>query len=157
MMNMIAARGLPQEQDFLGSTAAPLQGVVAIVSDDAAKIQCLIPVCDFLDLRVEVFSTSMDLAQVLLEHRPMAVISDLDGVEQDGFHAMKLVARHDRDLPVMLLTDGDAVLMGAVDAVQELTGLTSVATTSGFPLAGQLVAFLFSAGRRNGSMRLLPV
>jgi hypothetical protein len=41
--------------------------------------------------------------------------------------------------------------------VQELWGLTSVTTTSEFPMAGQIVAFLFNAGRRAGCMRLIPV
>ena len=74
----------------------------------------------------------MDLIErVLRGHRPMAVICDVDGEEQDGFHAMKLIADYSRDLPIMLLTDGDAVLMGAADAVQDLWGLTSVTRTSG--------------------------
>jgi CheY-like chemotaxis protein len=156
-MNMIASGGLSQAHDFSGSTFAPVQGVIALVSDDAATIARLVPVCEFLDLRAVVISTGTDLTEVLREHRPMAVISDMDGDEQDGFHTMKVIARHDRDLPVMLLTNGDAVLMGAVDAIQGLSGLTAVTTTSGFPLAGQLVAFLFSAGRRTGCMRLVPV
>jgi ABC-type uncharacterized transport system ATPase subunit len=87
----------------------------------------------------------------------MAVITDVEGESQDGFHTMKQVARYSRDLPILLLTAGDAVLMGAVDAVQALYGLTSVTTTSEFPMAGQLVAFLFNAGRRSGCMRLIPV
>jgi hypothetical protein len=41
--------------------------------------------------------------------------------------------------------------------VQGLCGLTSVTSTSGFPIAGQLVAFLFAAGRRAGCMHLVPV
>ena len=87
----------------------------------------------------------------------MAVITDVDGDDQDGFHVMKTVGRYNRELPVMLLTDGDPVLLGAADAIQDLWGLTSVTRTSGFPVAGQLVAFLFSAGRRAGCMRLVPV
>ncbi len=70
---------------------------------------------------------------------------------------MKVIARYSRDLPIMLLTDGDPMMMGAADAVQDLWGLTSVTRTSGFPVAGQLVGFLFSAGRRAGCMRLVPV
>jgi hypothetical protein len=47
--------------------------------------------------------------------------------------------------------------MGAADAVQEVWGLTQVSQTSAYPLAGQLVSFLFMAGRRAGCMRLVPV
>jgi DNA-binding NtrC family response regulator len=137
--------------------AAAQPGLVAIVSDNAATIEKLAPVCEFLELRMEIVSTDSDLTQVLRDLGPMAVITDIESTDYDGFHVMKVVARHNRNLPIMLLTDGDAVLMGAADAVQDLWGLTSVTRTSGFPVAGQLVAFLFSAGRRTGSMRLVPI
>jgi CheY-like chemotaxis protein len=156
-MNMIAARTVPQDYDFPGTTTASQQGIVLIVSDDPATIENLTPVFEFLELKMEVVSAGMDLIAALRQHRPMAVISDVEGQDQDGFHTMKLIARHNRELPIMLLTGGDAVLMGAADAVQDLWGLTSVTRTSGFPVAGQLVAFLFGAGRRAGCMRLVPV
>ncbi|MDR3531969.1 MAG: hypothetical protein P4L90_15645 [Rhodopila sp.] len=156
-MNMIAPKDLSRDHEFLGTWTGTQQGVVVIVSDDPATIQNLAPVCEFLELKMEIVSAGTDLMQVLREHRPMAVISDIEGEDQDGFHTMKMVARYSRDLPMLLLTGGDPVLMGAVDAVQDLWGLTSVNLSSGFPLAGQLVAFLFSAGRQAGCLRLVPV
>jgi CheY-like chemotaxis protein len=127
------------------------------VSDNPQTIDQIAPVCEFLDLRIEIVSNGVDLEQVLQEHRPMAVVSDVEGDEQDGFHTMKMVARYNQDLPILMLTAGDSVLMGAADAVQSLWGLTSVSSTSGFPMAGQFVQFLFNAGRRAGCMRLIPV
>ena len=156
-MNMVATMGLSQEHNFLGAVSLAQQGVVVIMSDDPATVEKLAPVCEFLDLRMEVVSTATDLARILRDQNPMAVISDIEGEDQDGFHTMKLVAGHSRSLPILLLTDGDPLMMGAADAVQDLWGLTSVTRTSGFPVAGQLVAFLFSAGRRAGCMRLVPV
>ena len=156
-MNMLASRNVVQDQAFLGTLVAPIQGIVAMVTDDAATIAKLQPVCDFLDLRMEVVSGDMDLLHVLQEARPMAVIADVDGLARDGFDTMKEVARYNRELPILLLTGGDPIMMGAADAVQELCGLTAVSSTSDFPLAGQLVAFLFSAGRRAGCMRLLQI
>jgi CheY-like chemotaxis protein len=156
VMNMIASRLVSSDHAFPGTVTAK-QGVVAIVSDNPETIDQLAPVCEFLDLRVEVVSTGVDLEQVLQEHRPMAVVTDVECDEQDGFHTMKMVARYSRDLPILMLTGGDSVLMGAADAVQTLWGLTSVSSTSGFPMAGQLVQFLFNAGRRAGCMRLIPV
>jgi CheY-like chemotaxis protein len=156
-MNMIASRMFSQDQNFLGSFSAPAQGVVAIVTDDEATVEGLRAVFEFLDLKMQVVPAGTDLAHVLREDNPMAVITDVDGKDRDGFHAMKQVARYNRDLPILLLTGGDPALMGAADAVQDLWGLTSVTPTSEFPMAGQLVAFLFNAGRRAGSMRLVPV
>jgi CheY-like chemotaxis protein len=156
-MNMLAPITLTQDDDFLGSMATPQQGLVVVVSNNPATVDKLSPVCAFLELQMTVVSAAGDLTNVLRDNAPMAVITDVEGDDQDGFHIMKLVARHNRNLPIMLLTDGDAVLMGAADAIQDLWGLTSVTRTSGFPVAGQLVAFLFSAGRRAGCMRLVPV
>jgi CheY-like chemotaxis protein len=156
-MNMIASRPHPRDHDSAGTVTFAMQGVVAIVSDNPETVDQLAAVCEFLDLKIEVVSAGTDLEQVLQEHRPMAVVADVDCAEQDGFHVMKLVARYQRDLPILLLTGGDSALMGASDAVQTVWGLTSVTSTSGFPMAGQLVQFLFNAGRRLGAMRLIPV
>jgi CheY-like chemotaxis protein len=156
-MNMIASPNLSQSHEFLSTATGTQQGVVVIVSDNPQTIDRLTPVCEFLELRIEVVSTAAELHRVLRDQGPMALISDVEGQDQDGFHVMKLVARHDRGLPIMLLTDGDPAMMGAADAVQDLWGLTSVTRTSGFPVAGQLVAFLFSSGRRAGCMRLVPL
>jgi CheY-like chemotaxis protein len=156
-MNIISPKYLSQNPDFPGSVTAVQQAVVIIVSDELATIENLGPICEFLELRMEVVSAGTDLGQVLREQHPMAVICDVEGKDLDGFHAMKVIARYHRDLPIMLLTDGDAVLMGAADAVQDLWKLTSVTRSSGFPMAGQLVGFLFGAGRRAGCMHLVPV
>ncbi|WP_428490095.1 hypothetical protein [Rhodopila sp.] len=156
-MNMLAPGNLSLDANVVEMMTSARPGVVVVVSDDPATIACLAPVCDFLDLGMEVVSAGTDLAQVLREHRPMAVIGSVDGHQQDGFHTMKVIARYNRELPIMLLTEGDPVLMGAADAVQDLWGLTSVTRTSGFPVAGQLMAFLFDAGRRAGCLRLVPI
>ncbi|HEY0422022.1 MAG TPA: hypothetical protein VGC82_01715 [Rhodopila sp.] len=156
-MNMIASRTLSQDYAPSGTSDIPTSSVVAIVSDNPATIENLAPVCEFLDLKIELVSTAADLSHVLREHRPMAVISEVEGAGQDGFHTMKQVALYCRDLPILLLTGGDNVLMGAADAIQDLWGLTAVASTSEFPIAGQLVAFLFNAGRRAGRLRLMSV
>jgi CheY-like chemotaxis protein len=164
-MNTVTGRVLELDRAFPGSVGAakpatvvaPRQAVVMIVSDDPATIAHVAPVCDFLDLRVEVVSSRTDLDHALRDYQPMALVTDIDGQEQDGFHTMKQVAHYSRDLPILLLTEGNAVMMGAADAVQNIWGLSTVTSTSAFPVASQLVAFLFNAGRRAGCMRLLPV
>src|SRR3978361_835698 len=94
-MNMIATDVLYRDPHFMGSTAHLKQGVIVIVSEDAVTIANLAPVCEFLDLRLAVASVGTDLANVLLEHRPMAVISDVDCKHHDGFYVMKLIAQYD--------------------------------------------------------------
>jgi CheY-like chemotaxis protein len=156
-MNMIKSAAALRDQGYLSALASADQGVVVLVSDDPAIAEKLQPVCDFLELRTECVSSGQDLLTMLRSQHPIAVISDIEGEEQDGFHTMKVVADYHRDLPVFMLTDGDPILMGAADAVQEVCGLTSVAQSTGAPLATELVPFLFGAGRRAGCMRLVPI
>lgn len=156
-MNMFAPLTLSRHVGNAEAMTSMKQSIVVVVSDDHNTIGQLAPVCDFLDLRMEVVSGGSDLADTLTGYRPMAVISDIEGADQDGFHTMRVVAKHDRNLPMLLLTAGDPVLMGAVDAMQDICGLTVVTPTSEFALAGQLIAFLFNAGRQAGCLRLVAV
>lgn len=156
-MNMITSLDVSHDYGFLGSRAASRQALVVIASDSAETVQRIEAVCAFFDLAVEIATSDTDMMQMLRENRPMAVVSDVEGEAQDGFHAMKIVGNYDRDLPILLLTDGDPAMMGAADAVQELWKLTTVSRSTGAQLAGQLADFLFIAGRRAGCMRLVPV
>jgi CheY-like chemotaxis protein len=156
-MNMMVTETLTRDYSFTGSLPATQPGTVALFSDNPETIAAISPVCEFLSLRVEVISAGTDLTTALRTEKPLALIADVEGTDHDGFHAMKLVARYNPDLPILLLTGGDPTLMGAADAVQELWNLTQVTQTGAYPLAGQLVSFLFSAGRRAGCMRLVPV
>jgi CheY-like chemotaxis protein len=156
-MNMIKSVETYQDQGFLSSGQTTGGAVVLVMSDNPATVANVQAVCDFLDLPMEGIPSARDLPGVLRVQRPIAVICDIDCEDQDGFHAMRVVADYKRDIPVFMLTDGDPVLMGATDAVQELSGLTSVIRATIGPLGGQLVSFLFSAGRRAGCMRLVPI
>src|SRR5689334_20906211 len=98
-MNMIVSETLLRDYAFPGSVPAPTHGTVAIFSDDADTIASFAPVCEFLGLHLEVVSEGIDLTTVLRTRRPLAVICDVDGKDHDGFHAMKLIARYNPDLP----------------------------------------------------------
>ncbi|HVY18131.1 MAG TPA: hypothetical protein VHB27_23125 [Rhodopila sp.] len=156
-MNMMVTDTLTRDYSFAGSMLSARPGVVALFSDNPETVAAMAPVCEFLELRLEVISAGTDLMTVLRTERPVALISDVDCIDHDGFHTMKIVARFNPDMPLLLLTGGDPALMGAADAVQDLWGLTHVIQTSALPAAGQLVNFLFSAGRKAGCMRLVPV
>ncbi len=156
-MNMIASLDTSRDYGFQSVGGAHRQALVLIASSAPEVVRQLAAVCEFFDLGVEVAAPGMDLMKQLRENRPMAVITDIDGPEQDGYHTMKIVGTYDRDLPIMILTAGDPVMMGAADAVQETWDLTMVSRTTQSNLAGQLANFLFTAGRRAGCMRLVQV
>jgi len=156
-MNVITSLDGYRNQNVRSAQASHRQALVIIACDAPETAEQLRSICGFFDLAVEVVPAQADLMGALREHRPMAVISGLDGRHQDGFHAMKVVADYDRDLPILLLTGGDIAMMGAADAVQEMWKLTMVSRSTSLPLAGQLANFLFTAGRRAGCMRLVPL
>lgn len=156
-MNMMVTETFARDYTFTGSLPSARPGVVALFSDSPETVAAMAPVCEFLELRLEVISAGTDLMSVLRTARPVALISDVDAQDHDGYHTMKVVSRFNPDMPLLLLTGGDPALMGAADAVQEVWGLTHVTQTSALPAAGQLVNFLFTAGRKAGCMRLVPV
>ncbi len=158
-MSRIDLRVFAQHMHRVGvSTRAPVrEATVVIVEDEPLWSEAIEELCSFLDVQLARVSSTSDLAPVLRDRRPMAVLAIMDAVGQDGCHIMKLVAAHDPELPIMLLTGGDAMLTGAADAVEEVWGLTSVVTRDGPPSPGELVEFLFQAGQRGRCLGLLPV
>jgi hypothetical protein len=145
------------EVSSFASRITPDKGSVLIARGDGVDNMFLDSVCEFLNLDAEHVSIDNEIFPLLNAVRPVAVIADLIGKTQDGFHIMKLAAAYDRDLPVLLLTDGDPSLLGAVDAVREIWGLTRVATLTGDRDVGSLVDFLCHAARDTGAARMIRV
>lgn len=158
-MSQIDRRIITQRLDRDGVSTRTLvrEATVVIVEDGLRWSRAIEELCAFLDVRLALVSSEENLAPVLRDRRPMAVLASMDGVGQDGGHIMKVVAAHDPELPMMMLTDGDAALAGAADAVEEVWGLTSVTKRSTPPSAGELVDFLFRAGQRGRCLGLMPV
>jgi CheY-like chemotaxis protein len=131
------------------------QHAVLIVRDHNRNGDYLESVCEFLDIDVQHAGTGDDLRMMLTTLRPMAVIADIDGEVQDGFHVMKMAADYDRAVPILLLTGYDPAVLGAIDAVQEVWGLTRVATAAATAGIGALVDFICHAARDAGRPRIL--
>jgi CheY-like chemotaxis protein len=137
------------------SRRSSLQHAVLVVRDPDGNSDYLESVCEFLDIEVQHAATGDDLRAMLDTLRPMAVIADLDGEVQDGFHVMKIAADYDPTVPILLLTSYDPALLGAIDAVQEVWGLTRVATAAATAGIGALVDFICHAARDAGRPRAL--
>ena len=126
-----------------------------MVEDDFGLSNAFRSVCECLEVGVERMPTRSDLGSLLRQRRPMAVVAEMDATGQDGCHVLMTVAAYDRDLPVMLIAGDDPALLGAIDAVEEIWHLTSVAKCPRLPGIGAVVDFLFRAGRKGGCMRLM--
>jgi CheY-like chemotaxis protein len=136
--------------------APPRRELLVLVVEDAPVLSRTIGfLCDYLGIRVETVPGQADLEGPLRSKLPMAVMSAIDTPAQDGCHVLKTVAEHDRSLPVLLITGNDPALLGAVEAVEEIWQLGQVLKMTGAPGVGDVVEFLFKAGRRSGSS-LMP-
>lgn len=146
---------------YAGRTPASLhvpscEATLVVVEGDAAWSAMIDELCSFLGVALTRVKETDDLGAILRARRPMAVLARMDGAHQDGGHVMKVVSSHDPGLPMMVLTDGDAALTGAAEAVEEVWGLTSVDKRSAPPRPGEFVEFLFRAGQRGRCLGLMP-
>lgn len=159
-MMMLADRIEPAEAtEILGHDGACAEaGRLVVVVEDRPRLSRTVGyICEFLGLPMQRVGTGQDLAALLDEEQPMAVVCELDGGLQDGCHVMKTVAMHDATLPIMLVTGEDQALVGAADAVEEIWGLSSVLKLRDLPGLGDVVDFLFRSGRLAGTARMMPV
>ena len=112
---------------------------------------------DCLGLTITRVPSHEDLGSLLVLHRPMAVVAEMDAAGQDGCHVLMTIAGFDRDLPVLLISGEEPAVLGAIDAVEEIWQLGYVVKWPRLLGIGAIVDFLFGAGRSGGCMRLMPV
>ena len=130
--------------------------LVLVLEDRQEMSEALRALCGYLSISVDRINCDEDLLPFLQRCRPMAVVAAMDSEGQDGGNVLMAVARHDPSLPVLLMTDGDPVLAGAVDAVTEVWGMTEVMQAGAWPSPGRIVEFLCRAGMRGQCLALMP-
>jgi len=130
--------------------------MILAVEDQVRFSSGLQTICEFLGIRLERVDSHRDLVPLLKACRPMAVFCELDSPGQDGCHVMKVVAEHDRTLPLLVVSGDDPSLLGAAQAVEELLHLTGVVASQRLPGIVEPVDFLFMAGRKGRCLSLMP-
>lgn len=146
-----AAETLPLDQD----RQAPL---VLVVEDEARLSASIVHFCEFLGMRVCRVTGTDHLAEMMRKTRPVAVLSLTEPGGLDSFVLLKLVAGHDRALPVLMITgQEEESVFRSFDQVEQSWGLSAVLKMRDMPRAGVLVDFLCRAGLRSGTGRLMPV
>jgi hypothetical protein len=131
--------------------------LVLVVEDGIRLSEAFRVICECLEIAIERIASKDDLTVALQNRRPMLIVAEMDAVGQDGCNVLMTVAAHDRGLPVLLLMGPDPALLGAVDAVEEIWGLSSVEKWPDLPNVGAMVDLLFRAGRNGRCMRLMSV
>jgi DNA-binding NtrC family response regulator len=138
---------------LIASDRLPL---IVVVENDRNLSEPISDVCEFLNIDVARLDSEDNLAAILEDLRPMAVLSEIDVQGLDGYHVMKTIAFHDTGLPLLLVTGGNPALAGAADAIEEIWGLSDVLKCADLPSLGEFVEFIFHAGRKGHCLGLLP-
>jgi CheY-like chemotaxis protein len=109
---------------------ATVDRLVLVVDDRKDVAATLADMCRAYGFIAEVAEGDVDMLTLLQRHHPAGVIVDMLMPHQDGFEAMKEIARYDPCLPVMLVTGyGDTWLqMGST--LGRAQGLTNVHTAA---------------------------
>jgi hypothetical protein len=156
MDKALSSRITPHDND--GATGGENREPLVVVVEDGIDLsESFRLICECLGIAVERMPSRDDLGVVLRNRRPMAVIAEMDALGQDGCHVLMTIAAHDRSLPALLITGPDPILLGAVDAVEELWELSSVEKWQELVGVGAMVDFLFRAGRKGCCIRLMSV
>jgi len=98
-----------------------------------------------------------DLLFRLHHHQPIAVISAIELSSEASCSVLRGIAAYNPDLPVMLLAPDEPSAQGTIDAAEQLWSLTAVTRVTFPPDARDLIGFLFHAGRRCSTGRLIPL
>jgi len=115
------------------------------------------PVCSALDMQPVRVTSYHEMPFMLHHHTPMGVICVIDPVGRDICRVLRGIAGYNPDLPVLIVANDDPACLGVMDAAEQLWGLTGLHTIPQDPAPGDLVTFLFHAGRHGKTGRLLPV
>jgi hypothetical protein len=136
------------------STTSPLVVVVESTPGVSAAVSEL---CDFLRIRVRRIEAPAILEHVLLTDRPICVLAHAPRSGTLACDALAVVARVDRNMPVLLVTDDTRGEPLGLEEQEELHPLANLFWLPRTPGLRMLVEFLFMAERRRDVPGLLPV
>jgi len=138
-------------------TDQPAEPVLIVVEKTARAALAISEVCAFLGIRVELLDDTNGVAQTLHELRPIAVLAIADEIDCTVYDLLMAVAGFDADLPVLMATDDRASISGAVHAAHKLWQLTDLTHLTRAIETRDLIDFLFRAGRKSDTGRMMPI
>jgi CheY-like chemotaxis protein len=123
---------------------------VLVVDDRPDVAETLADLCRAFGCRAEIAAQELGMLASLEAHQPDCAILDIMMPQQDGYEALKDVARYNPSLPVLLVTGhGDSWLqMG--QTLGRAQGLTAVQIAAKPVRAATVKAFLAGVSRRDG-------
>jgi len=130
---------------------------VLIVLTKATSLSLAIDeVCAFLGIRVEAVEDTIGITQMLYRLRPIAVLAIADAIDCAVYDLLMAVAGFDANLPVLMVTGDSASVRGAVHSAHRLWQLTDLVHLARGIETRDLIDFLFRAGRKSDTGRMMP-
>lgn len=131
---------------------------LVVVIESAPHLACTaLELCDFLRIRVARVADGEALARLLQRERPICVLAHAPAAGPLACAALAVVARYDRTLPVLLVTEDTSSEPAGLDAAEATRPLANLFWLPRRPGLRMLVEFLFMAERRSDTPGLLPV
>ena len=130
---------------------------ILVLDGNGAGDTTLPALCGALDITLIQAASCHDLPLTLHQHTPIAVISLGDTGKKPTHSALRSIAAYDAGLPVLLISEDDLALDGIADAVEAAWGLSQLSRMRAMPGPQDLIRFLFLAGQRAGTGRLMPL
>jgi hypothetical protein len=135
----------------------PTEPVLIVAGATGGTTHAIAQVCGFLGIRVERLQANEGIADTLYATRPIAALAVAGEIDCALYDLLMAVAGYDADLPVLIATNGSDSTAGAVQAARRLWQLNGLTHLSRAIETRDLIDFLFEAGRKSDTGRLLPV
>jgi len=104
---------------------------LALIVDDRAEVaETLAEMCRAFGFAAEVAEQGVGMAALLERHHPRCVIVDVLMPHEDGYEALKEIARFDPNLPVMLVTGYGDTWLEMGQQLGHAQGLATVHTAA---------------------------
>jgi hypothetical protein len=131
--------------------------VLIVFEKSTARSLAIDEVCRFLGIRVVPVEDTVGVAQTLAELRPIGVLAVIDAVDCAVYDLLMAVAGFDADIPVLMVTGDHASVCGAVRSVHRLWQLSDLVHLTRGIDTRDIIDFLFRAGRKSDTGRMMPI
>ena len=145
----------------IAATAAPAdwteEPVLLVLAKSPTLALAIDEVCKFLGIRVAPVEDTIGITETLYQLRPIAALAVTDEIDCAVYDLLMAVADFDPNLPVLMVTDDRASICAAVHAAHKLWQLTDLIHLTRAVETRDLIDFLFRAGRKSDTGRMMPI
>ena len=139
---------------FVRPGAESTPPLLLLIEETQTLLRSVGSLCDYLGVQTRRLGMSDDLRPVFTGARPIGALIFLgDQPMEVGCRFLEEWLKHDRDLPLILVTGTASAWGGAAEAVTAKLGLRSARVMTSPPEIGDLADFIVDGARRHRERR----